>query len=231
MYELCKMKSLTRMILFTACLLMLPALSTHANEGSGTIQLRVLSLVQNLGQEYYFFDGSDYHAPRFSHHRPSRTTLDSVITAEGMLPVFIQQDVAGELSHQLVFQLALPKGAKQVLVIAAKTGNQVSMVALADNLSTNYRDWMLINSTATPLVFQFGEGKTLIQVPPGQSVPIQIEADFGTGAAVRIAAFREEGWELIYSTFWPVYEGQRGLIIFMQDGENIRLRNFFEPVN
>lgn len=199
---------------------------------ANTIKIRVLALDKHIDQKFYFFDGNDYFSPRFSQQGPSIKAFPVTVFDDWQLPIYKKKETdEGEVYYQVYLRIVLPAGSKQVLIISSKLDNVVSMVAVEDNFSQNDRDWLLINTTAVPLAFRMGNESRPLPLPPNESVPFQIEVEAGKGAVVRIAAYNDPGWKLIYSTFWPVYEGQRGLIVFMQSGERVVVRNFYEPVD
>lgn len=213
-----------------ACLLVKSPLSAQ-EDSVVTVSLRALALVPDLEIDLFVRSDDGFERLVFSHYQPSKALLATSAPGGARLPLYGEVPVeGGGMEYAVSREVALPERSAQVLLLAARRGDEVALVAVKDNLGADERDWLLVNATRRPIAFQLG-GETQPQpIPPGESVFYQVEVPTGKGAAVRVAAFMDEGWERFYSTFWPVYEGQRGLIIFMPDGEQIRLINFLEAV-
>lgn len=213
------------------CLLLLGLRDVAAQSpGDANIRFRTLAMSAGIEAELYFSNGSQYELLPLSHYRPSR-----VHTAkrdnDGNLLLF--EKVMGEddvVKYVPTRRVAIPKGSRQVLLLVAELDGRIGISASNDNISNNDKDWLFINTTQAPIALQLGDGNKPISLPAGESVSQQVNVETGKGAAVRVAAYEEDGWKRIYSTFWPIYEGQRSLVICVQDGKKIRVRNFFESV-
>lgn len=196
-----------------------------------TVSLRTLALAPDMETDLFIRSEDAYEPLGFSHYQPSKALLALTASGRAVLPLYRQVPAeSGETVYAKAREVRLPEGASQVILLGTRNGEGVALVAVKDNLGADERDWLLVNATRRPIAFQLGSDTKPRPIPPGEAVFYRVEVPSGKGAAVRVAAFMDEGWERFYSTFWPVYEGQRGLIIFVPDGERVRLSNFFETV-
>lgn len=213
------------------CLLLLGLQDVSAQStGDANIRFRSLAMSAGIEAELYFSNGSQYELLPLSHYRPSRVQT-AKRDKDGNLLLFekVTND-DGAVQYVPKRRVAIPKGSRQVLLIVAELDGRIGVSASNDNLSNNDKDWLFINTTQAPIALQLGENNKPISLPAGGSVSQQVNVETGRGAAVRVAAFEEDSWKKVYSTFWPIYEGQRSLVICVQDGKKIRVRNFFESV-
>lgn len=195
-----------------------------------TVDFRTLGLTRGVSSDLFFQTAEGYEPLPLRYFRPS-SNMTAILAENGSLPIFTKEETL-ENGIQYVFhgQVAVPGGSGRVLLLGGQSNGRISFNAVSDNLSENDRDWLYINTTNTPIAVQLGEGNSPIGVAPGESIFHRTNVESGKGAAVRVAVFREEGWDRIYSRFWPIYEGQRSMVIFMDYGDQIKVHNFFEAV-
>ena len=194
------------------------------------INFRTLALSAGIDLELYFNSGSDFKQLSASHYRPSSVEKAKLNEDQNLSLYKKIQNEDGVVEFVFEKQIKIPAESEQVLLIIAETSGRVGVFAASDNLSKDHREWLFVNTTRTQLAFQLGDGSNPISLPPGDSVRYLVDVEAGRGAAIRIAAYKEKGWDRVYSTYWPIYEDQRSLVICLQDGERIRVRNFFESV-
>lgn len=215
---------------FSFILLIQTSLSGQVS-GNSDIRFRTLAMESGLEGELYFKNGSNFKLLPLPNSRPSESGVADR-DSNGSLLLFKElQNDEGEIEYIPDVSVSIPKGSRQVLILAAKQNDKINAIAVNDNLNANERDWLMINVTDVPLALQLGHGEKPVPIPPGQSVFYEAKVKTGSGAAVKVAAYKEEGWKRVYSTFWPIYEGQRGLIICIQDGDSIRVKYISEKVS
>jgi hypothetical protein len=203
-------------------------LTLSAQVETRPLQVRTLALDSKPISGFYIATSSGYQELSFSIHQPS--AIYSAQTAE-TLPLYKQQtNETGEIEYILFKQLPLPQAGRRILLIGLKSNDAAKFVAIQDNFGEgDSQDWLLVNVSSKALAFQVGN-LTPIPIQPRQSMPLRINSLRAQGATVKVAARFDEGWEKFYSTFWPIYENQRCLVLFVPDGESIHVRNFFETV-
>lgn len=211
-----------------------PLFGQIADEDLPTSKLRTLALGPEIRPEVYVHSGGEYLELPFSHYQPSSRSFEVQVPG-GILTLFREgTDESGAAAFVPFKKVNVPVGTARILLLAGKgqTPGTPLFVAVGDNLRTgDDREWLLINATSFTLAFQLGSETKPIPLSAGKSVPFRIAVQPGGGAAVRVAAYFEDGWDRFYSGFWPVYENQRGLVIFVPDPrKKVRLLNFFESV-
>ncbi|HAV13082.1 MAG TPA: hypothetical protein DCX06_06270 [Opitutae bacterium] len=221
------------------CLLSSTALTLAAHSqsaepsggASGEIRLRTLGLSNMAETKIYYQTGGSFEVLPITYFRPSASFTAS-ISEDGALPLFTRDiDSEGGYLYNVHSSVSFPADSRQIIVFASSNGEQVGFRAVADNLSSNARDWLYINTTQTPIAVQLGEANKPVALPPGQSVAHKAEVQEGSGAAIRVAVYEESGWKRIYSRFWPIYENQRSMVIFVEQAGKIRVYNLFDAVS
>ena len=87
------------------------------------------------------------------------------------------------------------------------------------------------NATTQKLVMRVGAKGSTTQVVPGGTQRYRISAEKGKGAAVSIATVTGNTSKLFYSTYWPVYQDKRSLVLFVPDGKKIRVKRISDKIN
>ena len=193
------------------------------------VQVRTLALDSKPIAGLFVETKSGYQELKFSVYQPS-----VIVQAQALetLRIYRQQPNAESEPSYVVFkQLELPQDGRRILLIGLQSDAGVGLIPIQDNFGAgDSKDWLLVNASSKPLAFQVGSETAPIPVPALQSIPMRIDVPAGKGATIRVAARYDEGWKKFYSTFWPVYANQRCLVLFVPDGDSIRVRNFFEVI-
>jgi hypothetical protein len=208
-------------------------LLAQANDGGeqASIRFRIMALhTLNDSEDFFYRSREGFEPVRISHFRPSEE-MTAMLAPDGQISFFTREEASdGETKYSIMGRSSVPSGSRQILVLAAKVNEQLVMTSVADNLSESDQDWLFINASKMPLAVMLGKGVKPFPIRPGQSVFHQPEVPKGTGARIQVVGKKESGWERVYSTYWPIREGQRGLIIFMSVGDDIRVKNIPEAV-
>ncbi|MEM0964595.1 MAG: hypothetical protein AAGJ81_00405 [Verrucomicrobiota bacterium] len=137
----------------------------------------------------------------------------------------------GETTFALHSQIPIPSGSTQGVLIGLTGANGPMFNIIDDNLdAARNTDWMLVNATKENLVFNVGDSLAPIPIASGKSVMHTVKAKPGGGALVKVAFRQEEEWKKFYSSVWPIYEDQRYFILFVPNGDSVRLVKYFDVV-
>jgi hypothetical protein len=110
-------------------------------------------------------------------------------------------------------------------------GNKPRFLAFPDDTATAGRkDWMVINATSKHIAMQIGADSKPVSVKAGTQQAIRVDVPTNSGSAVTIAAMLEDSWKPFYKTYWAIYEDKRCLIVVVQDGEKMTVRQIFEDI-
>lgn len=195
------------------------------------IKFRSLALEKTIKRELYYNDGSDYESLQLSHYRPSLTRKGRLDNSGNLLIFNKSVNAEGVEVYNVANRVAIPSNSRRVLLLSIEQDNTVIFKAVDDNLSANDREWLFINASRTQLALQLGEGNSPFSLPPSQAVPYEVQVQPGTGSQIQVAAFdKDDGWKKIYSTYWPIYEKQRGLVICIEINGKIVVKRFFDAV-
>jgi len=211
----------------TFTLLLLLNLTLAADPGK--LSLRTLSLFPVEMTELHTLAGKDLVPLRFSHIEPSKPLL--VDRVEGGLPIYSGSTVPEDGSPP-THLVKLPGAARDVLLIAwMGEGNKPQFLAFPDDSATASRkDWMVINATTKHIAMQIGADNKPVPVKAGTQQGIRVDVPTNRGSAVTIAAMLEDSWKPFYTTYWAIYEDKRCLIVVVQDGEKMMVRQIFEDI-
>jgi len=191
--------------------------------------LRTLSLLPMEMPELHALEGKGLVPLSFSHIEPSKPIL--VDRLEGGLPIYNGSTVPedGAAPTHLV---KLPSATRDILLIAwMGEGNKPQFLAFPDDTATASReDWMVINATTKHIAMQVGADKKPVPVKAGTQQCIRVDVPTNSGSAVTIAAMLEDSWKPFYTTYWAIYEDKRCLIMVVQDGEKMMVRQIFEDI-
>ena len=195
------------------------------------VQFRTLALQRFAKEDVFYKTNTGFAKLPLDYFRPSPKEM-AVLLPNGSFPIFEKTETA-ELGVQYVLKdrIALPAGSRRILILAAQTADKIALKAVADNLSSNGNDWLYINVTRSPIAVQLGDKNKPFPVLPGESVFNRADVVVGEGVPIRVVAKIDDDWEKIYARFWPVYAGQRCMVIFLENEGKIDVFNFFEAVD
>jgi hypothetical protein len=148
------------------------------------------------------------------------------------LPLYGPGSAPGKKDGPPPVTVKLPADAKEILLLSWISGETTSYLAIKDDFSSSGRDdWLLINTTGTPIAIQVGKETQAKRVGPGAYEPFKIVAPANEGAAVTAAVLRDKKWHPIYETYWPIYADKRNIVLFVADGKKIRVRPVWDQLS
>jgi hypothetical protein len=232
--------SISKGFLLTFCLAVLCWQTAPAQTGGAaisptpeqipTVRFRTLGLEGDIGKELFFREAEQYTELPLRFMKTSDSSVARLL-ADGSLPLFERvESEEGGYQYKLFTRMNLPQNSKRVLILAAGAGERLAFKAIADNLSSSDKDWLYINTSKAMLAVQLGEESKPVGIGPGASVFHRTDLEYGRGAPVRVA-MRENGeWKRAYSRFWPIREGQRMIVIFMEREDELVVYRFSDNV-
>mgnify|MGYP005842468967 CR=1 FL=1 len=111
----------------------------------------------------------------------------------------------------------LPKG-KAFLLLTWLQDGKPRFLAIPDDFSkASHKDWIAINSGPRDIALKIGGKSKPLHFKPGSHESFQINLPADSGAAVTAAFLNGKSWKPFYSTYWPIFEKRRGLVIFFDD--------------
>lgn len=228
------MKPLKPIFLLLALPLMLGTnifAQTNEDGAPASVRFRIMALQSSVESDGLFYRSKDGFKPlAFTHYRPTNE-MTGMLAPDGRLPFFTrEQTPEGETRYAINSFSNVPNGSPQILVLAAMANDQLVMNSVADNKSNSDEDWLFINASTTPLAVMLGKDVEPFPIRAGQSVFHRPQLPTGKGTRIQIAMREQAGWERVYSTYWPIREGQRGLVIIVEVEADIRVKYIPESV-
>jgi hypothetical protein len=146
--------------------------------------------------------------------------------AANPLPLYHgKTDAKGNPSWVVAHQVTIPKGAKGILLLGWNDGAETRYSAIEDNFQgARYNDWLLINASSKPVAFSVGDDAKPVAVTAGTSITHHISARHGAGAPVTALTPIDGQTKVFYSTYWPVRQDRRTVVLFADDGQRILVR-------
>ncbi len=206
------------------CALIPPAAAAEKTLGVRTLMLESGELPET------YLKGAKGHLPvRFSNIQPSKPLR---VLYKNPLPIFrTGTDPEGNEVFTEVGSAKLPPNARGILLLCWQSGDTTRFKAIRDDFdSARSGEWMLINATTKPIAFRIGKDTKAIRVAPGSSETHRISAKANKGAAVTAATPAGKEWKMFFSTYWPVYADKRCLVLFVADGEKIRVKRITDRI-
>jgi len=217
------MTSITRLFVLTAFIL--GSLAT-----AQTINVRTLALRAGEMPEVYLRNGEEYEKLRFSAVQPSATVS---ATRVNPLPLYkLEMDEEGKDVYVVTERIKIPTGARGILLMAWKSGDEARYLAIKDDFrKARFNDWLLINTSKRPIIFKVGEKAKPFIVKPGSSdtYPLKKVRE-GKGTEVTAHAKFKGKIKLFFSTYWPVFPGNRMVVLFIDDGRKIRVKRISDKL-
>jgi hypothetical protein len=208
------------------CLLLLSGPSLAAQ--SAKLSIRTLSLYPVEMPELYTPDGRVLVPLTFTDIQPSEPLQVARLSG---LPIYTTP-VIPEGNAAPPHTVKLPGTASAILLLGwLGPEEKPRFLAIPDPAATaRQSDWMVINSTTNNVTLQIGANTKPVPIKPRSHQAIRVRVPVNTGAAVTMTTPREDSWKTFYSTYWPVYEDKRCLILIVQDGKKMRVKQIFEDL-
>ena len=218
------------MMIFMTRLLILLSLVLGFHATAQTINVRTLALRTGEMPEVYLRNGEKYEQLRFSAAQPSSTLRANRVNP---LPLYQREkDAEGNDAYVVAYKLKIPKGAKGILLLGWKSGDQAKYIVIKDDFGkARFNDWLLINTSTKSIGFKVSEkGKPFI-VKAGSSDIYSIKkVKQGKGTSVMAQAMFKGKKKIFFSTYWPVLPGKRTLILFIDDGRKILVKRISDKL-
>lgn len=191
-----------------------------------SIRLRALEVGQEPAFRLYFIGEESVEEVRVSPVQPSRPVK---IPYANPLPVYGERpDPADAESILPVELIPLPESEKNILLLCMGTGQ---CLAIKDDLpEADFRDWRLINMTSSPIAFEIGEDSDPVILQANSQSHYRLPFIEPGGRVVRAAAWIDGETRLFYSTYWPLRENSRGIIVFVKEGTSILVRRVMDTL-
>ncbi|HKK19094.1 MAG TPA: hypothetical protein VJ952_10480 [Opitutales bacterium] len=172
--------------------------------------------------ERYLRTEEGYELVEFSKRQPSK--LIHAYRSEG-LTLFAKSSAGGKDIYRAVDQAGLPAGAKSILLLCWDHDAELKYLAIDDNiLEAKYDNWLMINTTGKAIGFRIGEDEKPFFIKPNSIQNCRIASQQGVGVGVEGRAEWDGEVKKFYSTYWPVREGQRSIVIFYQRGNSVKIK-------
>lgn len=210
-----------------ALLLSLSALALPAGAGE-KIALRTLAVTPGDYPALWAMDASSPVKLEFPSVQPSAPAR---ITGVNPLPLY-QKEPGGDASAAgpPPAMLKIPEGGDILLLAWINQGKPNFLPIRDTSLSGKFNDWFVINTTGKSVGVQVGETTKPVVFPAGGSGPLRITAPAGEGAAVIMAANDNNTWSKFFSTYWPVAADKRCLVLIVETGGNIEVKQILEDL-
>ncbi|MBC7927868.1 MAG: hypothetical protein H7039_19655 [Bryobacteraceae bacterium] len=127
--------------------------------------------------------------------------------------------------------IRLPEASGILLLSWFQTGKPKFLAIQDTPESGRYNDWFLINSTAKSVAIQVGQATKPVVIQPGSQQILKIDCPADQGAATTLAYKEEDTWRKFFSTYLPVHKDQRCMIVLVQTGEKIQVKQIFENLD
>jgi len=196
-----------------------------------TIEVRGLAIGDKNSSktEKYLQTQGGYQLLPFLNQQPSRSI--KAYSGESLL-LYEKVTTEGELpTYQIAEKVNLPKAAKSVLILTLDANGEESYLAVNDEfLEASYDKWLIINTTSKSVNFRVGadEKPFSIDANDGQICRIK-SASSGSASALGQAKWNGN-MKTFYSTYWPIREGERSIVIFIEQGNRIRVKKISDAL-
>lgn len=197
-------------------------LSLHAAE----LSLRTLQLGGGEMPEMWVMDAKE-EKPAKVPWLTSQPTQPMRVIQDGALKLFrLTVNAQGKPVIDNIQAVALPTGAKEILLLGQVNDGKASYVAIEDRfLNAKFNDWIAINTSSIPVAVRCGDKTNKpVRVDPGKSLIFTPKIEENKGVEMVAMAPRDGELKTFLSSYWPAFPGQRTMIIFYHDGEKMRGR-------
>ncbi len=199
--------------------------SAQALSAAKTVSVRTLLLSPAEMPELYFLtqEKEPYVRVKWSERQPSKPVA---ALCEESLPLYrMELDPSGKPIPIVAKQIKLPVGAKEVILLAWQEDDKISYHAIGDDyLGRHFNHWLLINFSRKEIAFRVGDDSDPVLVKTAESKIYKLKAAKDKGATVIGQARIKGEIKMFYSSYFPVKDGRRTIVLFTDDGEKIRTR-------
>jgi len=202
-------------------LLVVAALAPLIQAQTEKLTIRTLSLGSATFPKLWAMEGTTSVAVPFSKIQPSEP-----LRLDGGNPLRMFK---GELNEKGLPADTAPTLVKiptesSILLLGWMDGETPHFFPIPDPFTiAKHDDWLVINASTLPVAVQIGAATKPTTIKPSSHSSIRVTAPVNAGAAVVIAAQKENAWKTIYSTYWPIYPDKRCLVVIAQDGKKMRI--------
>ena len=188
-----------------------------------TIAVRTLALRTGDMPDVHLKGVKEHVALEFSATQPGEMLR---AMAANPLPLYRKEtDSRGKETWVVAHKVKIPDAAKGILLLALPDGDQSRFLAIKDDFSgARYNDWLLINASTKPIAFAVGDKAKPVLIASGSSVTHRVSAPRGQGTAVLAQAPIDDKPTVFYSTYWPVYDDRRTVVLFADSGPKILVK-------
>ncbi len=201
----------------------------RAQNPPATVFVRALRIGNDPPRVLHFAGAKGMLPLRMSSVQPSPSVE---VAYANPLPVFHNPPPADPQTPYRPDALApLPNGARRVLLLGSGDAEQTTYRAIPDPIASGEsRDWLLVNTTPSPIVLRIGQESDPVLIPADTQIVYRIPALEHTGAAVSAASNVQGEPQVFFSTYWPIQADKRCIVLFAGDGEKIRVRRITDRV-
>ncbi len=187
------------------------------------ISVRPMALQAGEMPEIHLMGENGRQPVTFSAAQPGEPILARTATP---LPLYESRtDPEGNREWVVSQRVRIPAGAREILLLGWPSGDGARYIAIADDFSqARFNDWLLINASSRSVAFAAGEEARPVVVRPGNSDTHRFNLRENEGVAVRAYTPVNDEPTVFYSTYWPVRQDRRSVILFADDGERILVR-------
>ena len=188
-----------------------------------TIAVRTLALRTGDMPDVHLRGVKEHVALEFSAIQPGEMLR---AMAANPLPLYLREaDSRGNEAWVVAHRVKIPAGAKGILLLAVPDGDQSRFLAINDDFAgARYNDWLLINASSKPIAFAVGEKAKPVLIASGTSVTHRVTVTRGQGTVVLAQAPIDDKPTVFYSTYWPVYDDRRTVVLFADSGPKILVK-------
>lgn len=188
-----------------------------------TLAVRAMALSEGEMPEYHLMGVKEHLPVKFSAVQPGAVLR---ALAANPLPLYLKKtDTQGKVAWVAAEKVTIPAGAKGILLLAIPDGDRNRFLAISDDFAgARYNDWLLINGSTKPVAFAVGEKAKPVLIAAGASITHRISAASGQGATVLAQAPIYDKPTVFYSTYWPIYNDRRTVVLFADSGPSILVK-------
>lgn len=199
----------------------------HAGQ---VLHVRTLAVEKGeMPQWYVAVADEQFKELKWSANQPS---IQIEVQAGSELQLFTKgEGEEGNADYKPVTKVAIPEGAKEVLLLAWPPAEEkeAELRAIADLFQkAEFNDWLVINQSDQPVILRHGKENDPIKLDAGESGIYKIGVKAGNGGEVVAQSMRKGEMKTMYSTFWGAVAKQRSLVLFYTRDGRVKLRRIID---